>query len=304
MKILLVEDSAIDRRKVATCLKDWGLDYVVVESGLEAAKILEQPDPPSMALLDWVLPGVDGIELCRKIRKIGTQGAYIYTVMLTSKNRRQDLLTAIEAGADDYLAKPVNASELRARILVGKRILDLQQSLKFAATHDVLTDVINRSEILAALEREFSRSGREGRPAVIILADIDHFKQTNDSMGHAAGDAVLKEVARRLKMDLRPYDVVGRYGGEEFLIILPGCELPVGVRRANEIRTLVAKSPIAMAFGTTSATVSMGVTVSCGNTDHTVADVLHQADMALYSAKKNGRNRVEAFAPAAHRAKV
>ena len=304
MKILLVEDSAIDRRKVETCLKEWGLDYVIAESGSEAAKILEQPDPPNMALLDWMLPGIDGIELCKRIRKIGIQGTYIYTVMLTSKNRKQDLLTAMEAGADDYLAKPVNSSELRARILVGKRILDLQQSLRFAATHDVLTDLINRSEILAALEREYSRSGREGKPAVVILADIDHFKQTNDSMGHAAGDVVLKEVARRLKMDLRPYDVVGRYGGEEFLIILPSCELQVGLRRANEIRALVAKTPIATAFGTTSAAVSMGVTVSCGNTDHTVADVLHQADMALYSAKKNGRNRVEAFTPTAHRAKV
>jgi len=304
MKILLVEDSVIDRRKVEACLKEWGLEYVVAESGTEAATILDQPDPPSMALLDWVLPGMDGIELCRKIRQMGTRDTYIYTVMLTSKNRKQDLLTAMEAGADDYLAKPVNASELRARILVGKRIVELQQSLKFAATHDVLTDLMNRSEILVALEREFSRSGREGRPAVIILADIDHFKQTNDSMGHAAGDAVLKEVARRLKMDLRPYDVVGRYGGEEFLIILPSCELQVGMRRANEIRALVAKSPIATAFGTTTAAVSMGVTVSCGNTDHTVADVLHQADMALYSAKKNGRNRVEAFTPTAHRAKV
>ena len=304
MKILLVEDSVIDRRKVEACLKEWSLDYIVVDSGTEAAQILEQPDPPNMALLDWVLPGIDGIELCRKIRKIGTQGTYIYTVMLTSKNRKQDLLTAMEAGADDYLAKPVNASELRARILVGKRILDLQQSLKFAATHDVLTDLMNRSEIMAALEREFSRSGREGRPAVVILADIDHFKQVNDSMGHAAGDAVLKEVAHRLKMDLRPYDVVGRYGGEEFLTILPGCELQVGLRRANEIRALVSKSPVATAFGTAAITVSMGVTVSCSNTDHTVADVLHQADMALYAAKKNGRNKVEAFTPTAHRAKV
>ena len=231
--------------------------------------------------------------------QMGTGATYIYTVMLTAKNRKQDLLLAMEAGADDYLAKPVDPSELRARIMAGKRILELQQSLRFAATHDFLTNLLNRSEILAAVERELSRSGREGKPATIIMADIDHFKRINDSLGHAAGDEVLKEVARRLKSDLRPYDVVGRYGGEEFLIILPGCELTVGARRADEIRNLVAKDPIVTPFGTTSATVSMGVTVTCRCRTHSVADLLHEADVGMYAAKKNGRNRVELFSTTA-----
>lgn len=204
MKILLVEDSAVDRHKIGTYLKEWDLDFIAVGSGNKALKILEGPTPPRMALLDWLLPGVDGIELCKRIRGLGATGTYIYTVMLTAKNRKQDLLTAMEAGADDYLAKPVEASELRARIMVGKRILDLQQSLSFAATHDFLTDLLNRSEIVSALQRELSRSEREGRSAVIIMADIDHFKNINDSMGHAAGDTVLKEVVQRLKSDLRP----------------------------------------------------------------------------------------------------
>jgi len=298
MKILLVEDSYIDRHKIGGYLTDWGLDHVAVGSGTEAAKLLESPDPPNMALLDWLLPGMDGIDICRRIRKLGN-GTYIYTVMLTAKNRKQDLLLAMEAGADDYLPKPVDPSELRARVFAGKRILELQQSLRFAATHDFLTGLLNRSEILAALQREFSRSGREGKPATVILADIDHFKRVNDSLGHATGDDVLKEVARRLKSDLRPYDVVGRYGGEEFLIILPGCDLPNGVRRAEQIRTQVANEPIHTSSGPVSATISMGVTVTAFGPDLTGADILHRADVALYKAKNNGRNRTEVFSAAA-----
>jgi len=297
MKILLVEDSPIERHKVGGYLTSWGLDFVAVGSGTEAIKLLDAPDPPTLALLDWMLPGLDGIDVCRHIRKHGNRGAYVYTVMLTAKNRKQDLLLAMEAGADDYLSKPVDPSELRARILAGKRILELQQSLRFAATHDFLTNLLNRSEILAALDREYSRSGREGKSATIIMADIDHFKRINDSLGHAAGDEVLKEVALRLKSDLRPYDVVGRYGGEEFLIILPGCELNVGARRADEIRKLVAKAPILTPFGTASATVSMGVTATGPGRDHSVSDLLHEADVSMYAAKKNGRDRVELFFP-------
>jgi len=298
MKILLVEDSVIERHKVGSYLTEWGLDYVAVGSGTEAVKLLEGPEAPSMALLDWMLPGLDGIDVCRRIRKLGVNGTYIYTVMLTAKNRKQDLLMAMEAGADDYLAKPVDPSELRARIMAGKRILELQQSLRFAATHDFLTGLLNRSEILAALEREFSRSAREGKLATVIMADIDHFKRINDSLGHAAGDEVLKEVARRLKWDLRPYDVVGRYGGEEFLLILPGCDLPTGTRRADEIRRMVGKDPISTPAGVASTQISMGVTVTSFQRDHTVADCLQEADASLHAAKKNGRNRVEVFSAA------
>ncbi len=301
MKIVLVEDSHIERHRIGGYLTDWGLDFLPVGSGTEAVKLLEGPEPPNMALLDWMLPGLDGVDVCRRIRTNGARGPYIYTVMLTAKNRKQDLLLAMAAGADDYLAKPVDPSELRARIMAGKRILELQQSLRFSATHDFLTNLLNRSEILATLERESSRSAREGKAATVIMADIDHFKRINDSLGHAAGDEVLKEVARRLKSDLRPYDVVGRYGGEEFLIILPGCELATGARRADEIRNLVSKEPIFTPLGTTSATVSMGVTITSPDRDHSVSDLLHEADLSMYAAKKNGRNRVEISSATAQR---
>jgi len=298
MKILVVEDSYIERTKLGCLLTDWGFEYSGVGSGTEAVKLIEGEDPPDLVVLDWMLPGLDGIDVLRRIRKL-TRGHYVYTVMLTAKNNKQDRMTAMETGADDYLSKPVDASELRSRIVVGKRILDLQQSLRFAATHDFLTTLLNRSEILAALEREISRGGREDKPASIIMADIDHFKRVNDTLGHAAGDEVLKEVARRLKADLRPYDVVGRYGGEEFLLILPGCNLANGGRRADEIRELVAKDPIKTPFGASAATVSMGVTATDAVRDCSVAEFLREADVSLYAAKKNGRNRVEVFTPAA-----
>jgi len=304
MRILLVEDSAIDRHQVGGYLTEWGMDYVAVADGLEAVKVLETPDPPSMALLDWLLPGLDGIDICRRIRALGANGTYIYTVMLTAKNRKQDLLVAMEAGADDYLAKPVDPSELRARILAGKRILELQQHLRFAATHDFLTNLLNRSEIISALEREFSRSQREGKPVTVILADLDHFKGVNDSLGHAAGDEVLKEIARRLRMDLRPYDIVGRYGGEEFLLILPGCDLEAGRRRADRIREAIGKDPIPTAYGTASVTISMGVTVTSCQLGQTASEILRQADVSMYAAKKNGRNRVEAFSVRTHAARA
>jgi two-component system, cell cycle response regulator len=294
MKILVVEDSYIERRKLGSYLTDWGFDHVAVGSGTEAIKLLEGDNPPDLALLDWLLPGLDGIDVLRRIRKSSREN-YIYTVMLTAKSHKKDRMTAMEAGADDYLSKPVDPAELRSRIMVGKRIIELQQSLRFAATHDFLTNLLNRSEILASLDREFSRAGRENKPTTVILSDIDHFKRVNDTLGHAAGDAVLKEVARRLKLDLRPYDVVGRYGGEEFLIILPGCNLTAGARRADGIRHLIEKDLMNTPFGSTSATVSMGVTATNSSRDRSVAEFLHEADISLYEAKKKGRNRVEIF---------
>lgn len=295
MKIMLVEDSAIERREIAGHLQSWNLEFNVAKNGTDAWRILQGEDPPNLVLLDWMLPELDGIELCRRIRTLGGNGTYIYTVMLTAKYRKSHLLTAMAAGADDYLGKPVDASELRARILVGKRILELQQSLRFAATHDFLTKLFNREEILASLRREIARSEREQRPTTIILADLDHFKAVNDSLGHAAGDMVLKEVAERLRADLRAYDLVGRYGGEEFLLILPNCNLAVGRRRADEIRGFISKAPVITTFAKMPVTVSMGVAATDLTKTVSAESLLQQADWALYRSKKNGRNRVEEF---------
>ena len=299
MSILVVEDSVVDRHQIARYLDEWGLDFQAVGDGIEAWELLQKPDAPSLLLLDWMLPGIDGIELCRRIRTLGADGTYFYTIMLTVKDKRQDLLAAMAAGADDYLAKPVDPAELRARILVGKRILELQKSLRFAATHDFLTGLLNRAEIVAGLKHELSRSQRTGQPVAIILADIDHFKRINDSLGHATGDAALKEVAQSLKSELRPYDLVGRYGGEEFLFILPTCHLIPATQRAEQLRLTTSKNPALRQLGSMPITLSMGVTVANSDSDLTAEQLLHQADQALYRAKALGRNCVQAFSPGA-----
>lgn len=294
VSILLVEDSVIDTHQIASYLRQWRLQFKAVADGMEAWRVLQEADSPRLILLDWMLPGMDGIELCHKIRSLAADGSYFYTVMLTAKDRRQDLLTAMAAGADDYLAKPVDPAELKARVLVGMRILDLQRSLKFAANHDFLTKLLNRAETLAGLNRELARSERNGQSVAVILADIDHFKQINDTHGHAAGDEALKEVARRLKGELRPYDLAGRYGGEEFLLILPGCSLKAAMNRAEQLRSAVSRN-FHTSFGTLPVTLSMGVAVNCSIAPVSISELLQQADQALYRAKGMGRNCVQPF---------
>ena len=304
MRILLAEDSATYRHLIVGHLKDWGFEVVVAKDGAEAWNLLQQPDAPTLALLDWVLPEIDGTELCRRIRRTAVSGSYTYIVLLSVKGETDDLLEGLDAGADDYLVKPFEPLELKARLFVGKRILDLQRelveardSLRIAATYDFLTRLLNRGEVLLHLNREMVRGSRENRPVGIILADIDHFKNINDSFGHLAGDAVLVEVASRLKQDLRIYDGAGRYGGEEFLLILPGCDLATTIRRAEKIRQFVSADPIKMGTQKQKVTISMGVTVAESDRKMSSEALLREADAALYRAKENGRDRVEARAP-------
>jgi len=306
MQVLVVDDSAVYRKLIGGYLKTWGFDAVMAETATEAARILGTPGAPKLVLLDWVLPDIEGIELCERIRAAGSSGEYVYIMLLTSKEARQDMLDALKAGADDYLRKPFDEAELKARLLVGKRILELQdelvaarESMREAATRDALTGLLNRGEIFAMLERELERSRRERRPLSVILADIDHFKRVNDTEGHLFGDEALREIARRLQSKLRPYDGVGRYGGEEFLLVLPACEAQSAMERANELRETIAASTVVSGEVERAITMSFGVAVSeCVGVSE-VKELLSRADTALYAAKKNGRNRVEhAAAPA------
>ncbi len=300
MQVLVAEDSAIYQRLVGNCLQDWGFSPIMAKDGTEAWQVLRRPDAPKLVLLDWVLPGLDGIEICRRIRQAGSDRPYSYIIVLTGKTGQKDMLEAMQAGADDYIVKPFDEPALRARLSVGKRILDLheelvsaRESMRHAATHDGLTGVLNRGELMEALARELGRARRDKKPVGVILADIDHFKNVNDTHGHLYGDEALKEIAHRLRSRLRVYDSVGRYGGEEFLLILPGCDLVNTIVRADDLRATIASQPIVASKISRAITASMGVAVASelGETD--VEALLGQADRGLYAAKKNGRNRVE-----------
>jgi len=295
MRILIAEDELVQRRLLEGLLTRWGHEVVVASDGEQAWSVLEGENRPDLAILDWVMPGIDGLRVCRELRK-DVDHKYIYIVLLTARDRKQDFVEAMEAGADEYLVKPFDAQELKARLIAGKRILDLQEqlvcanrSLQFQASHDTLTTLFNRGAIAGILQSELARGLREGKSVSVILVDVDHFKKINDTQGHSAGDAVLRRAAQRMQSSVRSYDSVGRYGGEEFLIVLPGCSSAMAVERANQVKfTLGEPSPDPLE---PQITVSMGVAVAQGPTK--VEELLSRADGALYRDKRNGRNRVE-----------
>lgn len=300
MQILVVEDSPVYRRLLTSHLQEWGFPFIVAKDGSEAWAILQRTDCPKLVLMDWVLPDIDGVELCRRIRSVDSGSSYSYVILLTGKDDKKAMLEAMQAGADEYLAKPFDQLELKARLLVGKRIvsfheqfLSTRESTRYASTHDRLTGMMNRGETLNFLDRELARTKRSKKPLAVILADIDHFKKVNDSLGHLYGDEAMKEVARRLRSKLRVYDGVGRYGDEEFLMILADCDLMTALIRADDLRACVSGKPIISSGAPRNITLSMGVGVS---TDHPAGDIdslLSQASRGLHAAKQKGRNRVE-----------
>jgi diguanylate cyclase (GGDEF)-like protein len=298
-RILIAEDDPISRRMLQSFLMKWGYEVLAVASGTEALSILDRPDAPPLAVLDWMMPGMEGPEICREIRK-NPERPYTYVLLLTARSQKEDLLKGLEAGADDYLTKPFDAQELRARLHVGQRILDLQhhllaatEELRFRATHDMLTGACNRASILDVLMRERSRQVRDGGAFGIILADLDHFKTVNDTFGHLAGDSVLKEASRRMKFCVRPYDTVGRYGGEEFLMVVPAGNTPGTCAVAERVRAAIADAPVITDAGPIRVTASFGISVSTEAEPMETTGMLHAADEALYLAKARGRNRIE-----------
>ena len=288
MRVLAAEDNPVFQSMLRTMLTKWGYQAVMARDGNEAWHILESMDAPRLAVLDWMMPGLDGVEICRRLRSLQRE-PYIYVLLLTARTESQDLIEGMDAGADDYLTKPFNAHELRVRIRAGRRILDLQDALRQQATHDGLTGLLNRNSILGKLAEEVSRCQRQCEPVAVLMADLDRFKSVNDTYGHLAGDAVLREAARRLKAASRSYDAVGRYGGEEFLIVLPGCDASDARRHSERLREAIAGAPFPIEGGMLSVTCSFGL---AGTGSSPASRLVRSADEALYQAKSEGRNRI------------
>jgi len=299
--ILIADDDAVARIRLNHFLTQFGYDVVVCEDGDEAWQRINQPDAPQLLLLDWMMPGLDGVEICRLLRQQEDEkGSYHYTLLLTARDESSDVVEGLESGADDYLTKPYNKAELQVRLRAGRRILALQQQLTDARNHfekeaktDALTGVNNRGAIEKLLYSELERSHRERQSIAIAMVDIDFFKKVNDTYGHLAGDEVLRETVRRLQKGLRSYDHIGRYGGEEFVLVLPGDNQDGAIQLAERLREAIAISPVDSSAGMVTVTISIGICVVQGDCERNQVLVINQADQMLYRAKDGGRNRVE-----------
>jgi diguanylate cyclase (GGDEF)-like protein len=239
---------------------------------------------------------LEGIEICRRL-KADAERRHVYVIMLTGNRTTSDIVAALDAGADDFVAKPFDVEELRVRLRAGQRVVDLQRELHHKASHDDLTGMLNRRMVLDLLVREHARAVRERTPLSVGMLDIDYFKGVNDTHGHQAGDSVLQEVASRIKTSLRQYDIAGRYGGEEFLLVMPHCDARTAFTISERVRSAIAATPIATADAAVAITVSIGTATMKQPADTSHRALMAEADRALYRAKSEGRNRVRGFTP-------
>lgn len=301
MRILIADEDPVARLALEATLVRWGYDVEVAEDGQAAWQMMANGNGPRMVVIEWLMDGVDGAELCRKLRA-KVKSEYVYVLLMSTRDGAGELIEALDAGADDYIVKPFDSAELKARVRCGLRILQLQNDLVMArealrdqATFDALTGAYNRGAIIDLLEREVSRAHRAGSPISLIMCDLDHFKQVNDAFGHQTGDQVLIEATARLHAGVRHYDFVGRYGGEEFVVVLPGCNAADATALADRLRQSLAGSVIDTSQGPVLVTASFGVGTYVGETDAPPGDaeaLVRAADEALYAAKDAGRNRV------------
>jgi len=303
MQVLIADDSSLSRRLLEETLRSWGYDVVVAADGTEAWNILSTDSAPSIAVLDWMMPGHTGPELCRLVRQRAAE-PYTYILLLTSPNDKNDVVEGMDSGADDYITNPFDRHELKVRLRAGTRIVDLQEqlvaareALRVQATRDYLTQLWNRSSILEILHRDLARSDREGSPVGVIVADLDHFKAINDTHGHFAGDKALQEAARRLESSVRVYDSVGRYGGEEFLIVLPGADDDSVRLQAERLRYAIRSKPVHTPEAMLKVTCSLGCASGIGG-EVTAESLIRAADEALYRAKRGGRDCSFVITPA------
>jgi len=297
MKILIAEDDLTTRSILRAVLMKWGYDVEAVNDGNEALAALLREDPPKLAVLDWMMPGISGVEICARLRAEDNP-LPPYLILLTARDKKEDIVKGLQSGANDYILKPFDNEELRARLRVGERMIDLQDKLfqsieqqKKLALTDPLTGIANRRAILDRLEMEMARAERKNTSLWIAILDIDHFKRINDNFGHLVGDRVLQECVERISRSIRKYDCFGRYGGEEFLLVFPTADNGAEIQAMERIRKTIADESMTVEGIPISITVSLGA--ARWNRKDNIDDLILKADDALYQAKKNGRNRIE-----------
>lgn len=302
-RVLIVEDSVTQAMRLQSVLEPLG--YVVhhANNGLKALDLLDHEFCP-LVITDWVMPEMDGITFCHTVRCRSYPG-YVYVILLTAKDAIDDIVAGLEAGADDYLVKPVHPSELAARLKTARRILDLEATLKKRTEEverlsitDPLTELYNRRYFNEHFPKVLRATRRHGRPLAVVMADIDHFKKINDTYGHQTGDQVLQNFAALLRGSLRAgLDWAARFGGEEFVVVLPETSVDQGVIVAERLRLLAAHTTLETPKGPVRLTASFGVAgIAAGMADGvTLETLVAAADAALYRAKENGRNRTEVY---------
>jgi diguanylate cyclase (GGDEF)-like protein len=298
MKVLVADDDKVTRVALERHLGKWGHQVVQAQDGLEAWKILNRRDPPKLAILDWMMPEIEGVEICQRLN-LDAAAPFIYKILLTVKREKEDIVDALDGGAHDFLSKPVHTSELRSRVAVGVRLVEAEEKLQNyakemekSAVTDYLTGGYNRRYFIRQTEEELKRFSRYGGSFSVLILDIDHFKKINDTYSHLAGDVALKKLTRAVENTLRENDLAARFGGEEFAVFLPETNRKGAFELAERLRNAVQNMSVTFENRTFGFTVSIGL-ATVKKKDVKIEQVLARADKALYTAKENGRNRTE-----------
>jgi diguanylate cyclase (GGDEF)-like protein len=295
MRILIADDDVTCRNLLSRILTKWGYHVTVTSDGEAAWNELEKQDAPPLAILDWEMPGFSGLELCRRVQdRSSTNPPYL--LLLTAREDKGDIVAGLDAGANDYLAKPFNKDELRARLGVGRRLLELnqqlletQRSLEVLTRTDPLTMRMNRRAILERLDQEIAKAARTNSMVGVGLVDIDYFKNVNDKYGHSCGDRVLQTMAHRTACAIGPYDGFGRFGGDEFLVVVPLTDRSDLSVLLDRVRSSVESTIVCSGEHSIAITVSIG---GAAGDARCTDELIGAADKALYQAKADGRNRV------------